>query len=214
MLSGEFHGFKEPVTLCDVSDVRLLLVGRSPSVAATLDSLMPHPSCVSLRMSEAESHHSLHMHMQHLIDRPALHHSPSHQELDGADADALQLPHVDTEQRVIDWVLALDADPTLPVDDRAFDSSYSTEAGQSLPAPPTVTSSHDGMGTEDKIADDLQSSMPIGSSAKTVMAIERTRLRSDALASATSAPVPMTSLKDDVNSMSSGASAKEEVSRL
>ena len=82
-----------------------------------------------MRLSEAESHHSLHMHMRHLIDRPALHHSNSHQELDGAsDTDALQqLPHVDTKLRTIDWVLTLDADPTLPVDDREFDNSYSTE---------------------------------------------------------------------------------------
>ena len=72
-----------------------------------------------MRLSEAESHHSLPMHMKHITDRRALHHSNSHQELDGAsDTDALQLPHIDTEQRIIDWVLTVDADPTLPVLDR------------------------------------------------------------------------------------------------
>ena len=178
---------------------------------------MPHPSCVSLRLSEAESHHSLHMHMQHLIDRPNLHHSPSHQDLDAnVEVESLQLPHVDTEQRTIDWVLNLDADPTLPVDDRAFDTSYSTEPGQSLPAAP-ATSPPDHVPTDCTAEDDgLQ--LPLGSSAKTVHSTERTRVRCDShpVHAPAGSLMPMTSLNKDASSMSgaSSSSEKEEVSRL
>ena len=90
---------------------------------------MPHPSCVSLRLSEAESHHSLHMHMHQLIEPPhtPLHQNSSHCELDTLlEADhALQLPHVDSEQRIVTWILNLDAcDPDLPMHDQDFDDAY------------------------------------------------------------------------------------------
>ena len=118
-------------------------------MAATLDSLMPHPSCHSLRMSEAESHHSLHMHMQSLIElAPPLPHTASHgAELDaaggagaGLEERALQLPHVDSEQRIVSWILNLDAcDPELPLHDQEFDGAYERLADDDIDATTTTT---------------------------------------------------------------------------